>query len=164
MKKKKKEEEVLVVQLCLTLGDPIDCSPLGSSVQEERNVHGIFQARILEWVAISFSRGSSWPRDWSRIACIAGGFFTVWATRETPLKVHQELLSVCVCVCVCVCVSIRCIIYSIHPLNFKNWSNIYIAQNPLNCIIQSNSIYLKCCATISPNFKTFLIPNNPIII
>ena len=59
MKKKKKEEEVLVVQLCLTLGDPIDCSPLGSSVQEERNVHGIFQARILEWVASSFSRGSS---------------------------------------------------------------------------------------------------------
>ena len=46
-----------VSQLCLTLCDPLDCSPRGSSV------HGIFQARILEWVAISFSRGSSQPRD-----------------------------------------------------------------------------------------------------
>ena len=44
--------------LCLTLGDPVDCSPPGSCV------HGILQARVLEWVAIPFSRGSSWPRDW----------------------------------------------------------------------------------------------------
>ena len=48
---------VLVTQLCLTLCDLMDCSPSGSCV------HEIFQARILEWVAISFSRGSSWPRD-----------------------------------------------------------------------------------------------------
>ena len=46
-----------VSQSCLTLCDPIDCGPPGSSV------HGVFQARILEWVAISFSRGSSQPRD-----------------------------------------------------------------------------------------------------
>ena len=49
---------------------PMDCSPSGSSV------HGIFQARLLEWVAISFSRGSSWPRDWTQVSCIAGRFFT----------------------------------------------------------------------------------------
>ena len=55
----------------------MDCSPPGSSV------HGILQARILEWVAIPFSRGSSWPRDQTQVCCIAGGFFTVWATRET---------------------------------------------------------------------------------
>ena len=54
----------------------MDCSLPGSSV------HGILQARILEWVAISFSRGSSWPRDRSRVSCVAGGFFTDWATRE----------------------------------------------------------------------------------
>ena len=53
---------------------PMDCSPPGSSI------HGIFQARILEWVAISFSRRSSWPRDGTRVSCIAGRFFTVWAT------------------------------------------------------------------------------------
>ena len=51
------EMKVLVAQSCLTLCDPVDCSPPGSSV------HGILQARILGWVAISFSRGSSQPRD-----------------------------------------------------------------------------------------------------
>ena len=54
----------------------MDCSPPGSSV------YGIFQARILEWVAISFSRGSSWLRDWTHVSCIAGRCFTLWATRE----------------------------------------------------------------------------------
>ena len=45
-------------------------------------IHGIFQARMLEWVAISFSRGSSQPRDWTQVSCIADRRFTVWATRE----------------------------------------------------------------------------------
>ena len=63
----------LVAQSCLTLCDPMDCSLLGSSV------HGIFQARILEWIAISFSRASSRPTDRIHISCIAGGFFTHWA-------------------------------------------------------------------------------------
>ena len=56
--------KVLVAQSCLTLCDPIDCSPPGSSV------HGILQPRILEWVTISFSWGSSWPRDWTQVSCI----------------------------------------------------------------------------------------------
>ena len=49
------------------------------------SVHGIFQARILEWVAISFSRGSSQPRDWIWVSCIAVRCFTIWATREAPI-------------------------------------------------------------------------------
>ena len=73
-----KESESEVTQSCPTLCDPMDCNLPGSSV------HGIFQARILEWVAISFSRGSSPPRDWTQISCIAGGFFANWATREAP--------------------------------------------------------------------------------
>ena len=52
------------------------CSPPGSSI------HGIFQARILERVATSFSRGSSRPRDWTQVSHIAGGLVTVWTTRE----------------------------------------------------------------------------------
>ena len=56
----------------------MDCSPPGSSI------HGIFQARVLEWVAISFSRGSSRPRDQTQVFRIAGRCFTVWATREAP--------------------------------------------------------------------------------
>ena len=49
------------------------------------SVHGILQARILEWVAIPLPRGSSWPRDWIPVSCIAGRFFTIWATREALL-------------------------------------------------------------------------------
>ena len=67
---------VLVGQSCPTLCDPMYCSPPGSSV------YGIFQARILEWVAISFSRGSSQPRNWTQVSCIAGRFFTLWGTGE----------------------------------------------------------------------------------
>ena len=59
--------KVLVVQLCLTLCDPMDCSSPGSSV------HGILQARILEYVAIPFSRGSSQPRDQTQVSGIAEG-------------------------------------------------------------------------------------------
>ena len=55
---------------------PVDCSPPGSSV------YRIFQARIVEWIAISFSRGSSRPRNQTKVSCVAGRFFTYWARRE----------------------------------------------------------------------------------
>ena len=75
------ESENEVAQSCPTLCDPIDCSLPGSSL------HGILQARVLEWVAISFSRGSSQPRDWTWVSRIPGRFFNVWATREgSPLN------------------------------------------------------------------------------
>ena len=67
---------MLVTQSCLTLCDPVNYSPLGSSV------HGILQARILEWVAIPFFTKYSWPRDRTRVSCIAGRFLTIWAFRE----------------------------------------------------------------------------------
>ena len=67
---------VLVTQSCLTVCNPVDCSPPGSSV------HEILQAWILEWVAMPFSRGSSWPKDGTQVSCIAGRFFTILATRE----------------------------------------------------------------------------------
>ena len=63
-----------LAQSCRTLCDPVEGSVPGSAV------HGIFLARILEWVAISFSRGSSQPRDWTQVSCIADRCFTVWAT------------------------------------------------------------------------------------
>ena len=68
--KSEKESDDVVTQSCLTLCDPMDYSPPGSSV------HGILQARTLEWVAILFSRGSSQPKDQTQVSCIAGGFFT----------------------------------------------------------------------------------------
>ena len=68
------ESESEVAQSCLTLCDPMDCSLPGSSI------HGIFQARVLEWVAISFSRGSSQPRDRTWVSHIVGRCFAIWAT------------------------------------------------------------------------------------
>ena len=71
--------------------DPMNCSLPGSSV------HRISQAKLLEWVAISFSRGSYWPRDRTWVSCIAGRRFTIWATREA-LKIlpqnHSSKVSV----------------------------------------------------------------------
>ena len=66
----------MFVQACPTLCDPMGYSLPGSSV------HGIFQARILEWVAISFSMGFSQPRDWIWVSHTAGRLFAAWATRE----------------------------------------------------------------------------------
>ena len=77
--------KALVTQSCLTLCDHMDRSPPGSSV------HGILQARILEWVPIPFSSGSSWPRDRTGVSHITGRFFTVSVTREAP---NNSILSV----------------------------------------------------------------------
>ena len=74
------ESESEIVQSCPTLCDPMDCSQPGSSV------HGGVQARVLEWVAIFFSKGSSQPRDRSRVSRIVGRCFTVRATREAELE------------------------------------------------------------------------------
>ena len=63
-------DSFVCAQSCPALCDPMNCSPPGSPV------HAISQARILEWVAIFFSRGSPWPRDWTHVSCIAGWYFT----------------------------------------------------------------------------------------
>ena len=82
-----------VAQLCLTLCDPMDHSPPGSSG------HGIFQARILEWVAIPSSRRWSRPRDRTHISCIGGRFSATWATKEAlfmpkvPPKMNETVSS-----------------------------------------------------------------------
>ena len=78
---------MLVAQSYLTLCDPMDCS------LPDAYVHGILQARILEWVAISFSRGTSKPRDWTRVSCIIGRFFMVWATWEACWKKVKVLVT-----------------------------------------------------------------------
>ena len=87
----------LVAKLCPSHGihwDPMDCSLTGTSV------HGISQARILEWVAISFSKGSSQARDQIQISYIAGGFFIIWATREAPY-IHIYILFIFFSIMVC---------------------------------------------------------------
>ena len=99
----------LAVKSCLTLCNPMDCSPPGSSV------HGIFQARILEWVAIFSSRGSSQPRDQTTspalqvdslpLSCWGGSLSTaLWylcSQSLTCFSSENDFLCVCVCACVC---------------------------------------------------------------
>ena len=78
-----------VAQSCLTLCDPIDCSPPGFSA------HGIIQARILEWVAISYSQGSSWPRDWTWVfcnSCVSRQILYYWKTLH-PVNIYTLGLS-----------------------------------------------------------------------
>ena len=87
---------VSVAQSCPTLCDPMNCSPPVSSV------HGILQARILEWVATPFFMGSSPTRDWTWVSCIAGRFFSIWATNlfisellslsQSPFRFPQQIL------------------------------------------------------------------------
>ena len=72
--------KVFVAQSCLTLFDSMDRSPPGFSV------HGILQAKIVEWVSIPSSTGYSWPRDRTCVSCIAGGFLTA----EPPGKPESE--------------------------------------------------------------------------
>ena len=71
------EVKVFIAQLCPTLCDPMDCSLPAFSA------HGISQSRILKWVTIPFSKGSSQPRDGTQVSCTEGRFFTIWTTRET---------------------------------------------------------------------------------
>ena len=90
----KKSWKVLVAQLCHTFCDSMDCNLPGSSV------HGIPQARILQWVAIPFSRRSSWPRDQTWVSCAAGRYFTVWAIRKA-VTCHAAAKSLQLCPTLC---------------------------------------------------------------
>ena len=73
-----------ITQSCSILCDPMDCGSPGFSV------HGILQARIIQWIVIRFCKGSSWLKDWTQMSCTAGRFFTIWATREASIcRVHH---------------------------------------------------------------------------
>ena len=98
---------VTVAQLCPTLCDPLGCSPLGSSV------HGILQARMLEWVTISFSRGSFPPRDQARVPT-RGRSLTIWATREAPGWVLQTPI-----------IPPAPFVEDTKPHSLKTWSSIH---------------------------------------
>ena len=116
--------KVLVTHLCPALCYTMDCmhcSLPGFSV------HGILQARIPEWVAISFSRGSSWPRDRSWVSCITGRYFTVWALKsysipETLLSTLTILLLIHTTLLM---VSVLLIIYSWENQHTERWVPLF---------------------------------------
>ena len=121
------ESESEVAQSCLTLCDPMDCSLPDSSV------HGILQGRILEWVAISFSRGSSRSRDWTWVSRIAGRRFNLWATRNLRICINVYYVCAYVYYILYVCGGYR---YIKHPL--VNWPGDWISG--LCCQEQRQSV------------------------
>ena len=165
----------LVTKSYLTLFNMMDCSSPGSSV------HGISQARILEWVAISSSKGASQPRDWTHI-CIAGRFFTNWAIKEAIFKVSVYILerfeiwkdgkkfwhnifkfwllqikverSMCVHVCVCVCVSL---VHFLDQFNIYFYWHRVLPENSLLTILffQNNS-----CVCVREDSMSWLLTGN----
>ena len=74
-----------VAQSCPTLCNPMDCSLPGSSL------HGILQGRILEWVAIAFSRGSSWSRDWTHVCCDSWWILSLLSHQGMPASTKTEI-------------------------------------------------------------------------
>ena len=131
-----------VAQLCLTLCNSMDYT-----------AHGILQARILEWGAFPFSRGSSWPGNWTGVSCIAGGFFTDWAIRETLRSEQQSLVCIWKCILTFVGYFASCSlnIYFTIKLTIFHWLvffslNLfwvlifcyfywkYFCQLPINCV------------------------------
>ena len=105
-----------VAQLYLTLCNPTDCSPWGSSV------HRIIQARILEWVAISFYRGSSRHRNWTRISSLAGRFFTT----APP------------CICYCYRFRWNLHVFSRSWMHLEDWNWVYKCPEYVNGIWLQN--------------------------
>ena len=133
-----------VAKLCPSLCDPVDCSPPGSSVR------GIFQARILEWVAVSFSRGSSWRRDEthvsiSSVSCIGRWIFFFFFTTELPGKPIKTLYgyllfhSYADFIQTCNWSSFICL----EEANSKFWSSAYL-KIPSGCMPAMCSLLLAC--------------------
>ena len=97
-----KDQPVSDFLISLFESESVSCSVVSDSLQ----CHGLYvacqaplfmdyQVIILEWVAIPFSRGSSWPKDWTQVSCIAGSFFTVWAIRYDDFTVYYYLIWTC---------------------------------------------------------------------
>ena len=135
--------------------DPMDCNLPGSSA------HGILQARILERVAIPFSRGSSWPRDHESPA-LAGKFFTIWATREahiynTPFCKYTHF----VCIYIYTCIYLHILYLCIYFLNTYTYTNTYAFVHKHTCVYtdtctytQKNNSYLEIKAYLNSTRKT----------
>jgi len=108
-------------QLCLTLCDPVDST-----------VHGILQARILEWVAVPFFRGSSQSRNWTQVSSTAGVFFTIWATREAGLTLRLYKFT-----------AGECALISLAQVTFLHISRAVCLHKTLSQVTYNEIIYLN---------------------
>ena len=131
------------VRLC----DPMDCNLPGFSV------HGIFQARVLEWVTISFCRGSSWPKDQTQVSCIAGRRFTLWATREAQDPLYSDLfplsalsyinIGICSFVLILLLVLTQCITLRLFLSSAVTMSNMSSVSNMLTMGSITKAIWMN---------------------
>ena len=119
----------------------MDCSLPGSSV------HGILQVRVLEWVAILFNKGS-WPRDWTQVSCIAGGFLTIWATRKAYIYICIYIYMLYLCIYIHICIHIcvyMCILCIYIYICFIYVYMLYIVSTNVLYIIH---MYIYMCVCI----------------
>ena len=142
--------------LCLTLCNPKDCSPPDSSV------HGILQARILEGVAMPFSRGSSPPRDWARVSCvscIAGGFFTTELPGKAPDS-SQGFSKCCATggahIPVFVCGATSAFHKKYTGFCFRNQENFYDGSWSISSILQGSEYFSIITSLFASDRKPFL--------
>ena len=134
----------------------MDRSPPGSSV------HGILQARILEWVAMPSSRGSSSPKDWTHDSCTAGGYFTIWATWEAPSDPTRALSSGPLCRSKALCSELW-IYFTCFYLVWLRWSSLNSFPNLKFCSLflweQGQALKKEfkhehsCCVDVSVYFS-----------
>ena len=134
---------VLVAWSHLTLCNPVDCNLQGSPA------HGILQARILEWVAIPFSGGSSQPRDPTQVSCITGRVFTIWATREVLSLIGRTTNKNWAMMAVCFVSSL--VLNAFHRSSFNpdspttlvlSFPPFYVWGNRLKQVPEQTSLYL----------------------
>ena len=141
------KSESEVAQSCSTLCDPIDCSLPGSAV------YGIFQAIVLEWIAVSFSRESSQPRAWTWVSCIVDRHFTIWATWEVHffffcgqvgIKLNSALMLSAVCPWASVfnSLSLKCVICKTGGQSVRTIKGFYERWHEM---VQK---YLASCLTL----------------
>ena len=139
---------MLVAQSCPTLCNPVDCSPPGSSVG------GILQARILEWVAMPSSRGSSQPRDQTQVSHTTARFFTVWATKEALISTmllqiakfhsfYSWVIFHCVYIYECVCMSVSvCVYINVYLDLFSSVTQLCPTLcDPIDCSMPGFPVY-----------------------
>ena len=117
------------------------CYPMGCSLPGS-SVHGVLQTRILEWVAISFSRGSSQHRDWTQVSCIAGRFFTDLATREAHYVFIYHLYI---------------FFWNIYYLAYLNWAFLFFIY-PIRFLLYMWFVNVACFSLFNNVLKTSETP------
>ena len=128
----------LVNKLCLTLWNPMDYSLTGFSV------HGISQARIMEWVVISSFRGSSWRRDGTCVFFIVGRFFYHWATREAQIHIYIRIYSLSKNICSWKVSLIRAeVLVCVHACSDAQSCPIFVTSGTVVCLVLIKSFSIQ---------------------